>query len=68
MLGGRLVAPKEREQAQRGRFARKFHTMQGRLSNARRIGMYSPAYGRHMVAETLLHGALRLFAKDRHWE
>jgi len=68
MLGGRLVAPKEREQAQRGRFARKFHTMQDRLSNARRIGMYSPAYGRHMVAETLLHGALRLFAKDRHWE
>ena len=50
------------------RFARKWHTMQERLQNARRIAQYSPAYARHMKMETLLHGALRLFAKDRHWE
>lgn len=68
LLAGKMVAPKPSEQAPKGRFARKWHTMQERLRNADRIGLYSPAYGRHMKAETWLHGALRLFAKDRHWE
>jgi len=68
MLTGRLVAPKSTGQAPKGRFARKWHTMKERLRNADRIAQYSPAYARHMKAETWLHGALRLFAKDRHWE
>lgn len=68
LLAGRMVAPKEETKTYSNRVARKWHTMQGRLSNARRIGVYSPEYGRHMVAETLMHGALRFFAKDRHWE
>ena len=50
------------------RFVRKWHTMKERLANAERIAPVSPAYARHMKIETLLHGALRLFAKDRHWE
>ena len=62
------AARSETAPAVRNRLARKWHTMQGRLANARRIGQYSPAYARHMQAETLMHGALRLFAKDRHWE
>lgn len=68
LLNGRLVAPKPAAQAPSNRFVRKFHTMQDRWRNAQRIAAYSPAYARHMKAETLLHGALRLFAKDRHWE
>ena len=68
LMAGRMVAPKEEAKAYSNRLARKWHTMQGRLANARRIGQYSPAYARHMQAETLMHGALRLFAKDRHWE
>jgi len=68
LMAGRMVAPKEESKAYSNRLARKWHTMQGRLANARRIGQYSPAYARHMKAETLMHGALRLFAKDRHWE
>ena len=68
LLNGRLVAPKPAAQAPSNRFVRKFHTMQERWRNAQRIAAYSPAYARHMKAETLLHGALRLFAKDRHWE
>ena len=74
LLAGKLKEPKPDEAAQKGsaaskgRVARKFHTMLGRFSNAKRMGQYSPAYGRHMVATTLLHGALRFFAKDRHWE
>lgn len=69
MLEGRLTnESKEESKPSKNRFVRKWHTMQQRLRNARRIGQYSPAYGRHMQVETLLHGALRLFAKDRHWE
>ena len=68
LMAGRMVAPKEESKAYSNRLARKWHTMQGRLANARRIGQYSPAYARHMKMETLMHGALRLFAKDRHWE
>lgn len=68
LLAGKMVEPKPQEQASRNRIIRKWHTMQGRLRNARRIAKYSPAYARHMNATTLLHGALRFFAKDRHWE
>lgn len=68
MLDGKLVAPKSEAVPTKNRFTRKWHTMKERLKNARRIGQYSPEYGRHMQAETILHGALRLFAKDRHWE
>ena len=68
LLQGRLVAPKSTEQAPKNRIARKWHTMKERLRNANRIAQYSPAYARHMKTETWLHGALRLFAKDRHWE
>lgn len=68
LLAGKMVAPKPSEQTPKGRFARKWHTMQERSRNADRIGQYSPAYGRHMKAETWLHGLMRLFAKDRHWE
>ena len=68
LLAGKMVEPKPQEQASRNRIIRKWHTMQGRLMNARRIAKYSPAYARHMNATTLLHGALRFFAKDRHWE
>lgn len=68
LMAGKMVAPKPSKQAPKGRFARKWHTMKERLHNANRIGQYSPEYRRHMKAETWLHGALRLFAKDRHWE
>lgn len=68
LLNGKLVAPKSEEKVSSNRFARKWHTMKERLRNAERIGKYSPEYARHMKAETVLHGALRLFAKDRHWE
>lgn len=68
LLAGRMVAPKSTEAPRKGRIARKWHTMRERLYNADRIGKYSPAYARHMKAETFLHGALRFFAKDRHWE
>lgn len=50
------------------RFVRKFHTMQTRLAEARRIKRYSTQYARHMTATTITHGAQRLFAKDRKWE
>ena len=68
LLAGKMVEPKPQEQTSRNRIIRKWHTMQGRLRNARRIAKYSPAYARHMNATTLLHGALRFLAKDRHWE
>lgn len=68
LLSGKLVAPKASGNAPKGRVLRKLHTMTERLGNARRIKQYSPAYARHMVAETMLHGASRFFAKDRHWE
>ena len=68
LLAGRLVEPEHTQNPPKGRFARKFHTMRQRIRNARRIGQYSPSYGRHLVATTILHGASRLFAKDRKWE
>ena len=68
LLAGKMVEYKPQEKASKNRILRKWHTMQGRLLNARRIAKYSPAYARHMNATTLLHGALRFFAKDRHWE
>lgn len=68
LLDGRLVEPKPQEVAYKSRIARKWHTMRSRLENARRIRVYSPAYARHMNATTILHGARRFFAKDRHWE
>lgn len=69
LLAGKMVSKIENQESKiTNRFARKWHTMKERLANADRIGKYSPEYGRHMKAETLLHGALRLFAKDRHWE
>ena len=68
LLAGKMVEPKPQEKASRNRILRKWNMMQGRLLNAHRIAKYSPAYARHMNATTLLHGALRFFAKDRHWE
>ena len=68
LLNNRLCAANSQSNTSKNRFVRKIHTMQERLRNARRIAQYSPAYARHMKAETLLHGAMRLFAKDRHWE
>jgi hypothetical protein len=68
LVAGRLVAPRSTAQAPKNKLVRKVHTMRERLNNAQRMQPYSPAYARHMKAETLLHGALRLFAKDRHWE
>jgi hypothetical protein len=69
LLVGRMIAPSVPSQpAHRNRLARKWHTMKERLRNARRIQPYSPAYARHMYMETWLHGASRLFSKDRHWE
>ena len=59
---------KKDEKKKGNRFVRKWGTMKERLKNAERIGRWSPEYARHMRAETLLHGALRLFAKDRRWE
>ena len=68
LVAGRLVAPKPTGQAPKNKLLRKIHTMRERLNNAQRMQPYSPVYARHMKAETFLHGALRLFAKDRHWE
>lgn len=68
LLEGKLKEPKHEEQAPKARFVRKFHTMLQRFEGARRILQYSSTYARHMDATTLLNGASRLFAKDRHWE
>ena len=68
LLAGKMVAPKAEHKAVKNRILRKWHTMQERLKNAKRIRRYSPVFARHMQAETLLHGALRFFAKDRNWE
>lgn len=68
MLDGRLREPEKSDNAPKNRLARKLFTMRERLHNARRMGQYSPAYARHMVATVVVHGAGRLFAKDRHWE
>lgn len=56
------------EDAPQNRWLRKIHTMQQRMRDAQRIRPYSASYARHMQAGVLLRGALRLFAKDRHWE
>lgn len=50
------------------RLRRKYHTMKTRFANAERIKRYTPSFARHMNVTTLVHGASRLFAKDRHWE
>ena len=72
LLNGRMVQPQPTEAQQgrvpKNRIMRKIHTMRGRLDNARRMKQYSPSYARHMVVTTMLNGARRLFAKDRHWE
>lgn len=68
MMNGALKPLTNHQSPIKNRFVRKWYTMQERLQNARRVGQYSPAYGQHLQIETLLHGALRLFAKDRHWE
>jgi len=68
LLKGVMVAPEPDKKAPKNRLLRKAHTMRERLRNAQRIRRYSPEFARHMVAETMLHGALRFFAKDRHWE
>ena len=68
LLSAKMSAPKAAGTAAKNRFARKFHTMQERLRNAGRIKRYSPDYARHMAVTTLMHGALRLFSKDRHSE
>lgn len=68
LLEGKMVAPKASGDVPKNRFARKWHTMQERLANAKRIEKYSPAYARHMAVAILLSGMTRLFAKDRHWE
>lgn len=68
LLAGKMIEPKTQTTAPKNRIARKWHTMQERLRNARRIGKYSPSYAWHMAATTLLNGAVRFFAKDRHWE
>lgn len=68
MLGGRLMAEDEKVKAGGNRFVRKWRTMRVRMHNADRIAAYSPSYARHMRWTTVLHGAGRLFAKDRRWE
>ena len=68
LLSGQMRTPKDEQQAPKGRLARKIYTMRSRVANAQRIAPYSPAYARHMVWTTWLHGARRLFAPDRHWE
>lgn len=68
LLTGKLVEPRQKSKAPNSRLTRKWHTMRSRFANAERIKRYSPSYARHMNATTLLHGALRFFAKDRHWE
>ena len=72
LLGGKMAEQKAAEGSssakQTNRFVRKWRTMQLRNENAKRIRQYSPSYARHMMATTWLHGALRFFAKDRHWE
>ncbi len=68
LLRGALHTPVSAPYAATNRFARKWHTMQERIANARRMSPYSPAYARHLIVTTWLHGAVRLFAKDRRWE
>ena len=68
LLAGRMRAPKQDEKTPAGRILRKWYTMKGRNADARRIARYSPAYARHMIVTTWLHGAARFFAPDRHWE
>ena len=68
LLSGRMRLIKSDKPAPKNRIARKWHTMKERLNNARRMARYSSSFARHMTAEILLHGMLRFFAKDRHWE
>ncbi len=68
LLAGKRKPVKSDKPAPKNRIARKWHTMQERLYIARGISLYSPSYARHMKVELGLHGMLRFFAKDRHWE
>ena len=68
LLAGKLVAPSHAPIVAKNRFARKWATMRTRINDAQYIKQYSPAYSRHMIATTWLHGLSRLFAKDRKWE
>ena len=68
LLSGRLQAPTHAPIAATNRFSRKWATMQSRIKDVQYIKRYSPAYSRHMIATTWIHGLARLFAKDRHWE
>ena len=68
LLADKMKPSKATKPAPENRIARKWHTMQERLNNARRMERYSASYARHMKIETWLHGMLRFFAKDRHWE
>lgn len=54
--------------APKNRWMRKIRTMQQRMRELEPVRPYSAAYVRHAKAGILLRGALRLFAKDRHWE
>lgn len=67
-LQGENAPVSQKQAAPKNRWARKIWTMRQRMGEAKRIQAYSPAYARHMCASVLLHGALRLFAKDRKWE
>ena len=68
LLQGEGVEKNVTEKSPANRWLRKIHTMQERLHDAQRIRPYSASYARHTNAGILLRGALRLFAKDRHWE
>ena len=70
VTGYRLQVTGHRLQATgpKNRFVRKWRTMMMRFETAKRVKKYSPSYARHMNVTTLLHGAARLFAKDRKWE
>ncbi len=65
---GSAVAERKTSPAPKNRLARKWHTMRGRIAEARALRAYSPAYARHAIAGVMAKGATRLFAKDRHWE
>ncbi len=68
LLDGTLRTPATQPDTAKNRFVRKWRTMRERVANAWRMSVYSPAYARHMIITTWLHGLRRLFAGDRRWE
>ena len=68
LKGAEATGHKEEAKPARNRWVRKYRTMKERFETAQRIKRYSPSYARHMNLTTILHGAGRLFAKDRRWE